>query len=107
MTVPHRCRANVTDMDEDKQNTPEPAEPSTGRSPRGVPVRAARIVGVLLTLAIIAGAVGWVRFTHIVPAEGPGAYVDVHPGDSVTAISQWVFDLGMTSFPRLCAGTGG
>jgi len=87
-------------MDEDTQNTPEVVGPTTGRSRRGAPVRAARIVGVLLIIVIIAGAVGWVRFTHIVPVEGPAAYVDVHPGDSVTAVSQRVFAVGMTSSPQ-------
>ncbi|MBA4365941.1 MAG: endolytic transglycosylase MltG [Coprothermobacter sp.] len=87
-------------MDEGTQNTPEVTEPTTSPVPRGVPVRAARVVGVLLITAIIAGAVGWVRFTRIVPVEGPDAYVDVHPGDSVTAVSERVFALGMTSGPQ-------
>jgi UPF0755 protein len=87
-------------MDEDTQNTPEVAEPTIGGSPRRAPVRTARIVGVLLIIGIIAGAVGWVRFIHIVPVEGPGAYVDVRPGDSVTALSERVFALGMTSSPQ-------
>jgi UPF0755 protein len=87
-------------MDEGTQNTPEVMGPTTGESPRGVLVRAARIVGVLLILAVVAGAVGWVRFVHIVPAEGPDAYVDIRPGDSVTAVSQRVFALGMTSSPQ-------
>jgi UPF0755 protein len=87
-------------MDEGTQNTPEVAEPTTGGSPRGAPVRAVHIVGVLLIMAIIAGAVGWVRFMHIVPAEGPDAYVDVRPADSVTTLSERVFALGMTSSPQ-------
>ena len=87
-------------MDEEPQNTLEVTGPTVGRPPRGVPVRAARIVGVLLTLVIIAGAVGWVRFTHIVPVEGPDAYVDIHPGDTVTTVSERVFALGMTSSPQ-------
>jgi len=90
----------VTDVDEGTQNAPAVAAPTTGRSPRGVPVRAARIICVLLIVVVVAGAVGWVRFMHIVPAEGTGAYVDVRPGDSVTAVSQRVFDLGMTSSPQ-------
>ena len=84
-------------MDEGMQNTHGVAGSTTDRSPRGVLVRTARVVGVLLILAIVAGAVGWVRFVHIVPAEGPEAYVDIRPGDSVTAVSQRVFALGMTS----------
>jgi UPF0755 protein len=87
-------------MDEGTQNTPEVMGPTTGESPRGVLVRAACIVGVLLILAVVAGAVGWVRFVHIVPAEGPNAYVDIRPGDSVTAVSRRVFALGMTSSPQ-------
>jgi UPF0755 protein len=87
-------------MDEGTQNTPEVAGPTTGRSPRSVRVKAVRMVGVLLILAVIAGAVGWVRFVHIVPAKGPDAYIDIRPGDSVTAVSQRVFDLGMTSSPQ-------
>ena len=87
-------------MDEGTQNTPEVAGPTTGRSPRSVRVKAARMVGVLLILAVIAGTVGWLRFMHIVPVEGPDAYVDIRPGDSVTAVSQRVFDLGMTSSPQ-------
>ena len=87
-------------MDEGTQNTPEVAGPSTGGSPRRTLSRAARVVGVLLTLAIIAGAVGWVRFTRIVSVQGPDAYVDVRPGDSVTAVSERVFALGMTSSPQ-------
>jgi len=87
-------------MDEETQNTHEVGGPTPGRSRRGVRVRAARLVSVLLILAIIAGAVGWVRFIHIVPAEGPSAYVDIRPGDSVTTLSQQVFALGMTSSPQ-------
>ena len=87
-------------MDEETQNTHEIGGPTPGRSRRGVRVRAARLVSVLLILAIIAGAVGWVRFIHIVPAEGPSAYVDIRPGDSVTTLSQQVFALGMTSSPQ-------
>jgi UPF0755 protein len=87
-------------MDEGTQNTPEVTGHTTGESPRGVLVRAARIVGVLLILAVVAGAVGWGRFVHIVPAEGPDAYVDIRPGDSVTAVSERVFALGMTSSPQ-------
>ncbi|HEX7608388.1 MAG TPA: endolytic transglycosylase MltG, partial [Candidatus Cryosericum sp.] len=87
-------------MDEETQNTHEVGGPTPDRSRRGVRVRAARLVSVLLILAIIAGAVAWVRFIHIVPAEGPSAYVDVRPADSVTTVSQRVFDLGMTSSPQ-------
>jgi len=87
-------------MDEGAQNMPEVTESTPGRSPRGARVSAARVVGVLLTIAMIAGAVGWVRFMHIVPVEGPDAYVDIHAGDSVTAVSQRIFALGMTSSPQ-------
>ncbi|RIE16222.1 endolytic transglycosylase MltG [Candidatus Cryosericum septentrionale] len=87
-------------MDEGTQNMPEVTESTPGRSPRGARVSAARIVGVLLTIAMIAGAVGWVRFIHIVPVEGPDAYVDVRPEDTVTTLSQRVFALGMTSSPQ-------
>lgn len=87
-------------MDEDTQKTPEVAEPTPAGLPRSAVGRSARVVGVLLVLAIIAGAVGWVRFTRVVPVEGPDAYVDVHPGDSVTAVSERVFALGMTSGPQ-------
>jgi UPF0755 protein len=87
-------------MDEGTQNTPELEEPTNRPSPRAVLVKAARIVGVLLILAVIAGAVDWVRFMHIVPVEGPAAYVDIRPGDSVTALSERVFALGMTSSPQ-------
>jgi UPF0755 protein len=87
-------------MNQGTQNMYEVEGPTPGRSRRGVRVRAARIVGVLLILAIIAGAVGWLWFMQIVPAEGRDAYVDVRPGDSVTTVSQRVFDLGMTSSPQ-------
>ena len=87
-------------MDEDMQNTREVTEPTPGGSPRSARVSAARIVGVLLILALIAGAVGWVRFIHIVPVEGPTAYVDIGSGDTVTTLSQRVFALGMTSSPQ-------
>ena len=87
-------------MDEDTQNTPEVTEPTPGRSPRGVRIGATRLVGVLLILMIIAGAVAWLRFIHTVPVEGPSAYIDVRPGDSVTTLSQRVFALGMTSSPQ-------
>jgi UPF0755 protein len=87
-------------MDEDMQNMPEVTEPTPDRSPRGARVSVVRIVGVLLTIAMIAGAVGWVRFIHIVPVEGPSAYVDILPADSVTALSERVFALGMTSSPQ-------
>src|SRR5450756_1794691 len=99
-TARQRCRVKASDMDEETQNTHEIEGPTPGRSRRGVRVRAARLVSVLLILAIIAGAVGWVRFIHIVPAEGPSAYVDIRPGDSVTTLSQQVFALGMTSSPQ-------
>jgi UPF0755 protein len=87
-------------MDEGTQNTPEVVEPTTGGSPRRARVSAARIVGLLLTTAMIAGASGWLRFIHIVPVEGPTAYVDIRPGDSVTVLSEQVFALGMTSSPQ-------
>ena len=87
-------------MDEGTQNMPEAVEPTTGGSPRGERVSAARIVGVLLTIAMIAGAGGWLRFIHIVPVEGSSAYVDIRPADSVTVLSQRVFALGMTSSPQ-------
>jgi UPF0755 protein len=87
-------------MDEGTQNTPEVVEPTAGGSPRGARVSAARIVGLLLTIAMIAGASGWLRFIHIVPVEGPTAYVDIRPGDSVTVLSEQVFALGMTSSPQ-------
>ncbi|MFZ2413428.1 MAG: hypothetical protein WAW16_04345, partial [Candidatus Cryosericum sp.] len=84
-------------MDEDARNVHEEGRPISDRSRRRRRVSAARIVGVLLIVAIIAGAVGWLRFTQIVPVEGRDVYVDVRPGDSVTTVSQRVFDLGMTS----------
>jgi len=87
-------------MDEDTQKTPEVAEPTPAGPPRSAVGRSARIVGVLLVLAIIAGAVGWLRFVRIVPALGRDAFVDVRPGDSVTAVSERVFALGMTSGPQ-------
>jgi UPF0755 protein len=87
-------------MDEDTLNIPEVTEPTPGGSPRRARFGTMRLVGVLLILAIIAGAVGWVRFIHIVPVEGPTAYVDIGAGDTVTTLSQRVFALGMTSSPQ-------
>jgi UPF0755 protein len=87
-------------MGEGTQNTPEVVRPTTAGSPRRARIRATCIIGVLLVLAIIAGAVGWVRFIRIVPVEEPTAYVDIRPGDSVTTLSQRVFALGMTSSPQ-------
>ena len=87
-------------MDEDTQNVHEVGGPPTAQSRRRMRVKAARIIGVLLILVIIAGAVAWVRFIHTVPVEGPTAYVDIRPGDSVTTLSQQVFALGMTSSPQ-------
>lgn len=84
-------------MDDDAQNVHEEGRPISDRSRRRRRASAARIVGVLLIVAIIAGAVGWLRLTQIVPVEGRDVYVDVRPGDSVTTVSQRVFDLGMTS----------
>lgn len=57
-------------------------------------------MGILLLLAVIAGAIGWVRVTHIVPIEGAGAYVDIRVGDSVAAVSRRISALGMTSSPQ-------
>src|SRR5450756_1029046 len=87
-------------MDEGTQNVHEVGGPTTGQSRRRMRVRSGRIVGVLLILAIIAGAGGWLRFIHIVPVEGSSAYVDIRPADSVTALSERVFALGMTSSPQ-------
>jgi len=87
-------------MDEETQTTPQAVEPTPAAQRRAAAGRAARIVGVLLTLLIAAGAVGWLQFVRIVPAQGRDAYVDVHPGDSVTAVSERVFALGMTSGPQ-------
>jgi len=87
-------------MDEGTQNVHEVGGPTTRQSRRRMRVKAARVVGVLLILAIIAGAIGWLRFIQIVPVEGRAAYVDVRPGDSVTALSEGVFALGMTSSPQ-------
>ncbi|MCX6098143.1 MAG: endolytic transglycosylase MltG, partial [Caldiserica bacterium] len=87
-------------MDEDTENTPEVAEPTPTRSPGSLRVKAARVVGVLLVLVIIAGAVGWLGFVRVVPVQGRGAYVDVRAGDSVTGVSERVFALGMTSGPQ-------
>ena len=84
-------------MDEKTQNVHEAGGPASGRSRRTVRATVASVVGVLLVLAIIAGAAAWVRFVRIVPVEGPDAYIDVRPGDSVAGVSQRVFDLGMTS----------
>ncbi len=90
----------MTDTGEETENTPEVEETTVRRPLRGVVVTVALIVGVLLILGIIAGTVGWVRFIHVAPVEGPGAYVDIRPGDSVTAVSERVFALGMTSSPQ-------
>jgi len=87
-------------MDEDTQNVHEVGGPPTAQLRRRMRVKAARIIGVLLILVIIAGAVAWLRFIHTVPVEGPTAYVDIRPGDSVTTLSQQVFALGMTSSPQ-------
>lgn len=87
-------------MDEDTQNVDEVGGPPTVQSRHRMRVKAARIIGVLLILVIIAGAVAWLRFIHTVPVEGPTAYVDIRPGDSVTTLSQQVFALGMTSSPQ-------
>ena len=84
-------------MDQDTQNVHEVGRPASGRSRRRARARAAGVVGVLLVLAITAGAAAWVRFIRTVPVEGPDACIDVNPGDSVTTVSQRVFDLGMTS----------
>lgn len=90
----------MTEMDEDTLNIPETAEPTPGGPPRRARVTTMRLVGALLILAIIAGAVGWVRFIHIVPVEGPTAYVDIRSGDTVTTLSQRAFALGVTSSPQ-------
>ena len=86
-------------MDEDTQNRPEVTAPAVGRPPRAR-VTVARIVAVLLILAIIGGAVAWVRIMHVVPVEGAKAYLDVRPGDSLAVVSQRAFALGMTSSPQ-------
>jgi UPF0755 protein len=87
-------------MDESTESTPEVTEPTPAGPPRSAGGRSARVVGVLLVLAIIAGAVGWLQFVRIVPVQGPDAFVDVRPGDSVTGVSERVFALGMTSGPQ-------
>src|SRR5450756_2860888 len=87
-------------MDEGTQNVHEVGGPTTRQSRRRMRVKAARVVGVLLILAIIGGAIGWLRFIQIVLVEGRAAYVDIRPGDSVTALSERVFALGMTSSPQ-------
>ena len=87
-------------MDEEAQNTTKVAEPTLTRPLRSGVGRAVRIVGVVLALAIIAAAVGWMQFVRVVPAQGRDAYVDVRPGDSVTAVSERAFALGMTSGPQ-------
>jgi UPF0755 protein len=87
-------------MDEATEITPEVTEPAPAPQRRSSVGRAARVVGVLLVLAIIAGAVAWLRFVQVVPALERDAYVDVRPGDSVTGVSERVFALGMTSGPQ-------
>src|SRR5450830_1181967 len=86
-------------MDEDTQNRPEVTAPAAGRPPR-VRVTVARILAVLLILALIGGAVAWVRIMHVVPVEGAKAYFDVRPGDGLAMVSQRAFALGMTSSPQ-------
>ncbi|MHB8107217.1 MAG: endolytic transglycosylase MltG [Candidatus Cryosericum sp.] len=87
-------------MDEGVQDVPEAAKSTAGGPPRHAQVSAARIVGLLLTIAMIAVASGWMTFTRVVAVEGYAAYVDIRPGDGLTVVSQRVFALGMTSSPQ-------
>jgi UPF0755 protein len=56
-----------------------------------------RVIAAFLVVAILAGAMGWLKFVQVVPAQQRDEYVDVHSGDSVDQVSRRVYELGMTS----------
>jgi UPF0755 protein len=57
---------------------------------------AAGIVGIIVSLMMVVGAAGWLQLVWVAqPASA--VYVDIHPGDSVTQLSERVFEAGITS----------
>jgi UPF0755 protein len=56
------------------------------------------IIGILMSLMMVVGAAGWL---HLVQIAQPGAdaYVDIRTGDSVTDLSERVYEAGITSSP--------
>jgi len=95
-----RVRTRVSSVDEDPENTQKAVEPPSAPKLRRSRITPARAVAILLVVAVIAGAMGWLKLMQVVPAQQRDAYVDVHTGDSVTMVSQRVYELGMTSNPQ-------
>ena len=56
------------------------------------------IVGILMSLMMVAGSAGWLHLIQIAH-PGAGTYVDIHPGDSVVELSERLYEAGVTSSP--------
>ncbi len=57
------------------------------------------MTGLIVSLIMVITSAGWLRLIQVVQ-PGPDAYVDVYPGDSVSELSNRVFEVGMTSSPQ-------